>query len=68
MNFKKVFEYLLSVPKSIYVSFRLLPFRQAVRIPIFVRYNTKLLCLNDNIYLQRKGGVKQAQSESGSAK
>lgn len=67
MNFKKVFEYLLSVPKSIYVPFRLLPFRQAVRIPIFVRYNTKLLCLNDNIYLQY-GRVKQAQSESGSAK
>lgn len=56
MNSKKVFEYLLSVPKSIYVSFRLLPFRQAVRIPIFVRYNTKLLCLNGNICLQLGGG------------
>lgn len=55
MNFKKVFEYLLSVPKSIYVSFRLLPFRQAVRIPIFVRYNTKLLCLKGNVNLQIGG-------------
>lgn len=56
MNFKKVCEYLLSVPKSIYVSFKLLPFRQAVRIPIFVRYNTKLLCLKGNVYLQTGGG------------
>lgn len=55
MNFNKVFEYLLSVPKSIYVSFRLLPFRQAVHIPIFVRYNTKLSCLKGNVYLQWGG-------------
>lgn len=36
---KKVFEYLLSIPKSLFFCFRVLPFYQAVRIPIVIRYN-----------------------------
>lgn len=38
----KYLELILSLPKSIYLNFRMLPFREAVSLPIFVRYNTIL--------------------------
>lgn len=31
---------LFSLPKSLYVNFRLLPFKRAIRLPILVKYNT----------------------------
>lgn len=37
------FEKILSIPKSFYVCIKLLPFRQALRLPIIVRYNCLLL-------------------------
>jgi len=37
----KLFSYLLSVPKSIYFNFRLLSFKQACKLPIFVHFSTK---------------------------
>ena len=36
-------ELILSIPKSLYVSFKLCPFRQAFRLPIVVRFNTKII-------------------------
>lgn len=38
-------EKLLSLPKSLYVSMKFFPLLQAIRIPILVRYNTKLTSL-----------------------
>ena len=43
----------LSIPKSLYVCLRLLPFRQAIKIPIRVRYNVKLLSLNGRVILPK---------------
>lgn len=40
--------YILSIPKSIWVNYRKLPFRQAVRLPILV-YRTKLKSLKGKI-------------------
>ena len=40
--------YILSIPKSIWINFRKLPFRQAVRLPILV-YRTKLQSLKGKI-------------------
>lgn len=40
--------YILSIPKSIWVNFRKLPFKQAVRLPILV-YRTKLQSLKGTI-------------------
>ena len=37
---------LISIPKSLYVNFRLLPLRQALRMPIAVRWNTRLADLS----------------------
>lgn len=51
------FEYILSLPKSLYVSFRLLPFKQAIKVPILVRYNCKLLNLQGLIKID-SGNVK----------
>lgn len=44
----------LSIPKSLYVCLRLLPFHQALRMPIKVRYNVKLQSLNGRVILQPK--------------
>ena len=38
----KHLEYLFSIPKSIYFCFRCLPFKQAVYLPVLVRYNVLL--------------------------
>lgn len=35
--------FVLSLPKTIYFNFKALPFRQAVRIPIVIGWNTKIL-------------------------
>lgn len=39
-------EFLLSIPKSLYVSLKLCSFKQAMHLPIVVRYNTKILGVN----------------------
>lgn len=51
-------ETLLSLPKSIYVSLRLFPFREAIKLPIMVRYNTSILSL-DGLIKVKSGGDKK---------
>ena len=34
---------LFSLPKTIYVNFRLFPFKTAIKLPIWVTYNTKVV-------------------------
>lgn len=58
---KELFFEIISLPKSLYVCLRLLPFSQAIRIPILVRYNTKLVDLSGRACLEgvcRYGRVK----------
>ena len=43
MKVSAFLEYLLSVPKSFYVSAKLLGLRRALRLPIVVRHDTKVL-------------------------
>lgn len=52
MKWIKIF---YSLPKTIYVNFVCLPFRQAVKLPIFVKYNTKLSLKG---YVRFRPGVK----------
>lgn len=52
-------ETLLSLPKSIYVSLRLFPFRKAIKLPIMVRYNTSILSLDGLIKVKSRGGEKR---------
>ena len=49
----KTFEYLLSIPKSIYINFKLLSFKDAVKLPILVRWNCKIQSLKGKIILKR---------------
>ena len=42
----------LSLPKSLYVCLRLLPFRQALHVPIRVRYNCRLPALKGKMILR----------------
>lgn len=53
---KKTLEKLLSLPKSLYVSLRLFPFREALKLPVLCRYNVKCLSLKGK--MTTVGGVK----------
>lgn len=57
-------ETLLSLPKSIYVSLRLFPFWEAIKLPIMVRYNTSILSL-DGLIKVKSGGVKRGMIRVG---
>ena len=59
-----IIEKLFSLPKSIYVSFRLFPISEAIRIPCFVRYNTQLISLKGLIKV-KTGGVKLGMIQIG---
>ena len=49
-----MFEIIISIPLSLYVCLRLLPFKQAIKIPILVRYNCKLISLKGSVVLSSK--------------
>jgi len=49
----KLIRYIAGVPKSIYVNFRLLPFKQAVFLPIIVSRKTKLRSLSGSVKLDK---------------
>lgn len=70
MNFNNFFtkqrgrkETLLSLPKSLYVNLRLLPFKQAIRLPIMVRYNTILRRLSGRCIIS--GEIKRGMLKLG---
>ncbi|MBD3808325.1 MAG: acyltransferase [Epsilonproteobacteria bacterium] len=54
----KIIRYIAGVPKSIYVNFRVLPFSQAIRLPIIVSTQTKLVSLKGKVNLDKiKTGI-----------
>ena len=56
MQISKIIEYILSLPKSVYVSFRLFSLKDAVKVPVLVRYNCSLLSLKGNVIICHRGG------------
>ena len=54
----KLFRYIFSLPKSIYVNLRLLPLKEAIFLPIIVSNKTKLLSLSGRVNLKKvKTGI-----------
>lgn len=53
---KHLIEKILSLPKSLYVSMKFFPLVQAIRIPILVRYDTKLTSLSGTVKFNSGGG------------
>ena len=49
----KLIRYVAGTPKSIYVNFRLLPFYQAIKLPIIVSAKTKLRSLSGRVHLSK---------------
>ena len=47
--FQQLLHYLLGLPRSLYVNFRCLPFRQAVHMPILVSHHTRLKHLSGKV-------------------
>ena len=54
-HLKRAIELFLSLPKSFYVGLRLFGFKKAIRLPIIVRYNTRIISLSGSVLLM--GGV-----------
>lgn len=54
----KLIRYISGIPKSVYVNFRLLPFNQAIKLPIMVSRKTKLRSLSGKVHLKKvKTGI-----------
>lgn len=53
INACKITTYFLSLPKSLYVCFRLLPHRQAFKLPIWVRYNVNCVSLKGSAIVSK---------------
>ena len=54
----KLIRYIAGIPKSIYVNFRLLPFNQAIYLPIMVSRKTKLQSLSGKAHIDKlKTGI-----------
>lgn len=49
MRIKDIFSLIISIPITIYVNFRCLPFKTALKLPIFIGYKTRIDKLNRNI-------------------
>ncbi|WP_415892753.1 acyltransferase [Neptuniibacter sp. PT8_73] len=49
----KLIRYIAAIPKSLYVNLRLLPFDQAIKLPIIVSNRTKLISLNGKVKLEK---------------
>ncbi len=49
MTANQLIKYIVSIPKSLYFNFRVLPFKQAIRFPFLVAYNVKFLRLQKGI-------------------
>ena len=49
-----LFEKIISLPKSIYVSFKLFPLQQALKIPVLCRYNVKCKSLKGNAVVKKR--------------
>lgn len=64
-KFRRAIEYFVSLPKSLYVCVRLLPFKQAIRLPIWVRYNVKLLDTAGCVKISDRRGVKTGMCRIG---
>ncbi|HAT4169018.1 acyltransferase [Clostridium perfringens] len=54
MKFLKYSSLILGLPKSIYLNMKMLPFRQAVKLPIILSKNTKIYSANGHIKLKSK--------------
>ena len=49
-------ELLLSLPKSLFFNFKVLPFKQAIRMPIIVSYRTKIVGVNKENFVVNLNG------------
>lgn len=49
MKIYQAINYLFSIPKTIYVNFRVLPIKQAIKLPLFVAWDVNLSNLKKNV-------------------
>lgn len=50
----KLLKLLFGIPKTVYLNFKLLPFVDAVKLPIWVTYNAKMKILGGASFCKRK--------------
>ena len=61
---RTIFKKILSIPKSFWVSSHFFPLKEAIKLPVFVRYNTKIQSLKGTIKI-KSGGVNTAMLRVG---
>lgn len=54
---RTIFEKILSIPKSFWVSSHFFPLKEAIKLPVFVRYNTKIQSLKGTIKIKSGGNT-----------
>lgn len=57
------FEKLLSIPKSFWVSLHFFSFKDAIKLPVVVRYNTKIQSLKGAVIIKRGETVRKLRPE-----
>ena len=54
MSLKLIIELILSIPKSLRFCLHYFPFLDAIKLPVIVNRNTKVINLSGKIYLNEK--------------
>lgn len=65
--FPSLFECVFSLPKTIYFNFKVLPFKQAIKLPFFVSCYTKLHGVNKKTFICKFTNIKTFMSRIGIA-
>lgn len=63
--FKHLFEVILSIPKSIWFNFKVLPFSKAIKLPYIVSYHVKTIGVNKRNFITNAQKLKFACSRIG---
>jgi acetyltransferase-like isoleucine patch superfamily enzyme len=53
MKINEIIRYILSIPKILYFNFKVLPFKQAICLPIIISYKTKIISMSGKITLEK---------------
>lgn len=52
---------ILSIPMSLWVSLHFFPFKEAIKLPVLVRYNTKIKSLKGKVVIPEHGGGEKSR-------
>lgn len=51
LKLRDIFSLIISIPITVYVNFKCLPFKMAIKLPLFVGYKTRIDKLSRKIWM-----------------